>query len=80
MKKKTLQYILLNLLCIWGIVSILICAGEDSPEQPMSDAMFYGTKILGIVSFGLCFRTGKWLNKKGLLFNNTKTDKHGSNK
>ena len=67
MKKKTLQYILFYLVGIWGFASILICAGEDIPGQPMSDAMFYGSKLLGILSFWLCCRTGRWLNKKGLL-------------
>lgn len=67
MKKKTLQYILFYLVGIWGFASIIICAGEDIPGKPMSDAMFYGSKLFGILSFWLCYRTGCWLDKKGLL-------------
>jgi hypothetical protein len=66
MKKKTLQYILFYLVGIWGFASIIICAGEDIPGKPMSDAMFYGSKLFGILSFWLCYRTGRWLDKKGL--------------
>lgn len=67
MKKKTLQYISFYLIVIWGIVSILVCAGEDIPEHPMSETMFYGSKLAGILSFWLCYRTGRWLYKKGIL-------------
>ncbi|WP_287117900.1 hypothetical protein [Duncaniella sp.] len=33
----------------------------------MSDLKFFGSKLAAMASLWLCFRTGKWLNKKGLL-------------
>lgn len=67
MKAKTKQNIRLNLLFVWGFISFLILAGEDIPGQPMSDLKFYGSKLIAMASLWLCFRTGQWLNKKGLL-------------
>lgn len=64
---KTKKNIRLQLLGIWGILSILICAGEDTPGQPMSDALFFGSKTIGIASLYLCFKVGQRLNRKGLL-------------
>lgn len=67
MKAKTKQNIRLSLLGIWAVISFFILAGEDIPGQPMSDLMFFGSKLAAMASLWLCFRTGKWLNKKGLL-------------
>lgn len=72
MKKETLRRILLCLIGVWGFASIIICAVEDIPGQPMSDEMFYGSKFIGILSFLLCCLTGRWLDRKGML---TKTRK-----
>ena len=35
--------------------------------QQMSDLKFFGSKLAAMVSLWLCCRTGRWLNKKGLL-------------
>lgn len=67
MKKEALKWTLLYLLGLWGIASIIVCAGEDLPGLQMSDGLFFGTKLAGITSLLLCFRAGRWLNKKGLL-------------
>lgn len=67
MKKATRQTLRLHLLFVWGLSSILVCGGDDLPGLPMSDAMFYGTKIAGTASLWLCCYAGRWLNKKGLL-------------
>lgn len=67
MKATTRQNLRLHLLFVWGFISILVCAGEDIPGQPMSDLKFFGSKIAGIVSFWLCFRTGRRWERKGLL-------------
>ena len=67
MKTKTKQNIRLNLLLVWGFISFIILAGEDIPGQPMSDLKFYGSKLIAMASLWLCYRTGRWLNKKGLL-------------
>ncbi len=66
-RKRIIQNVLLQLLAIWGIASILVCAEEDIPGQPMGDALFFDSKTIGIVSFGLCLLTGRYLKGKGLL-------------
>lgn len=67
MKTKTKQYLLMYLLGAWGLISLLVIAGEDIPGQPMSDLKFFGSKIIATASLWLCVRTGQWLDKKGLL-------------
>lgn len=67
MKATTRQNLRLHLLFVWGFISILVCAGEDIPGQPMSDLQFFGSKFIGIISFWLCYRTGRKWKQKGLL-------------
>lgn len=67
MKATTRQNLRLHLLFVWGFISILVCAGEDIPGQPMSDLKFFGSKLAAMASLWPCYRTGRWLNKKGLL-------------
>lgn len=67
MKAKIKQGIRLNLLIVWALISVLILSGEDFPGEPMSDLKFFGSKLAAMVSLWLCYRTGRWLNKKGLL-------------
>lgn len=67
MKTKTKQAIRLNLLFIWGFISVLVIAGEDIPGHPMSLAEFFVPKTVAMASLWLCFRTGRWLKGKGLL-------------
>lgn len=67
MKAKIKQGIRLNLLIVWALISVLILSGEDFLGEPMSDLKFFGSKLAAMVSLWLCYRTGRWLNKKGLL-------------
>lgn len=67
MKATIRQHIRQTLLFAWGFISILVCAGEDMPGQPMSDLMFFGSKIAGAISFWLCCRAGRRWKQKGLL-------------
>lgn len=66
MKKKIIQYALFYAVGFWGMISIIILAGEEVPGQPMSLTEFFGLKLAGMASFIFCVLTGKWLNKKGL--------------
>lgn len=66
-RNRIIQNVMLQLICIWGIASICVCAGEDIPGQPMSDALFFGSKTIGIISFFLCLLTGRYLKRKGWL-------------
>lgn len=67
MKTKIGKEILFGLIFVWGFLSVCVMAGEDIPGQPMSDLKFFGSKIAGIVSFWLCFRTGRRWERKGIL-------------
>ena len=67
MTTKTKQYITMCLLSIWGLCSFIVLAGDEIPGQPISDLKFYGSKAIALASIWLCFRTGKWLGKKGLI-------------
>lgn len=67
MKAKIKQNVLMYLLGAWGFISFCVLAGEDVPGQQMSDLKFFGSKLAAMVSLWLCCRTGRWLNKKGLL-------------
>lgn len=67
MKATTRQTLRMYFLFIWGFISVLVCAGDDTPGQTMSDLQFFGLKIAGMISFLLCCRTeSRWI-KKGLL-------------
>lgn len=66
MKKKIIQYALFYAVGIWGIISIIILAGEEAPGHPMSLTEFLGLKLTGMASFILCVLAGRWLNKRGL--------------
>lgn len=67
MKAKIKQNVPMYLLGAWGFISLCVLAGEDVPGQQMSDLKFFGSKLAAMVSLWLCCRTGRWLNKKGLL-------------
>lgn len=67
MKRKIIQYAIFYALGFWGIFSIIFLAGEEIPGQPMSLTRFFILKTAGMASLILCFITGRWLNKKGLL-------------
>ncbi len=66
-KNKFMQNVLLQLLGIWGFLSIVVCAVEDIPGQTMDDALFFGSKTIGITSFALCCLTGRYLSRMGWL-------------
>ena len=63
MKKKIIQWGLMTVLGLWGMVSFMVLAGEEAPDVCMTLGDFFLIKALAITSF-LC---GKWLSKKGLL-------------
>lgn len=67
MKTRTKQNLRQNMLFIWGCISFLILAGDDTPGHPMSNLEFFGSKLIALISLWLCFHTGRKFNKKGLL-------------
>lgn len=67
MKKKIIQWGLMTVLGLWGMVSFMVLVGEEAPEVCMTLGDFFLIKALAITSFSGCIRCGKWLSKKGLL-------------
>ena len=67
MKKKIIQWGLMTVLGLWGMVSFMVLAGEEAPEVSMTLGDFFLIKALAITSFSGCILCGKWLSKKGLL-------------
>ena len=62
-----IQWGLMTVLCLWGMVSFMVLAGEEAPEVCMTLGDFFLIKALAITSFSGCILCGKWLSKKGLL-------------
>ena len=67
MKKKIIQWGLMTVLGLWGMVSFMVLAGEEAPDVCMTLGDFFLIKALAITSFSGCILCGKWLSKKGLL-------------
>lgn len=67
MKKKIIQWGLMNVLGVWGMVSFMVLAGEESPDACISLGDFILIKAFAVTSFAGCIQCGKWLYKKGLL-------------
>lgn len=67
MKKKIIQWGLMTVLGLWGMVSFMVLAGEEAPEVCMTLGDFFLIKALAITSFSGCILCGKCLSKKGLL-------------
>lgn len=64
---KFVQNLILWAIALWGFISFIIIAGEEDPLDPMPLGRFCLIKSLGLASLVLCFLTGKWADKKGLL-------------
>lgn len=67
MKKKIIQWGLMTVLGVWGMVSFMVLAGEEAPDTCMSLGDFILIKALAVTSLAGCILCGKWLYKKGLL-------------
>lgn len=67
MRKKIIQWGFMTVLCLWGMVSFLVLAGEEAPEAHLTLGDFILIKALAFASFAGCLLCGKWLFRKGLL-------------
>nr|UVY37356.1 MAG: hypothetical protein [Bacteriophage sp.] len=54
MKKKIIQWGLMTVLGLWGMVSFMVLAGEEAPEVCMTLGDFFLIKALAITSFSGC--------------------------
>ena len=64
---KFIQWLVLSLLGIWGLISFIILACEEDPINPLSFEKFFLIKGAAGLSLYLCVRLGSWLNSKGLI-------------
>lgn len=65
--KRIAQWSILTGLMAVGFIAFLVLCGEDTPGQPMSDKVFFGSKLAAIAVLFLCVWAGKYLNRKGML-------------
>ncbi len=65
--KRITQWSIYLTLMIVGFAAFLILCGEDTPGQPMSDKVFFGSKLAAAAVLYLCVLAGKYFNRRGLL-------------
>lgn len=63
MKKKIIQWGLMTVLGLWGMVSFMVLAGEEAPEVCMTLGDFFLIKALAITSFQVVFYAGNGSQK-----------------
>lgn len=66
-KSKSVQWVILWALGIWGILSFLVLAGDENPDNPVSLNEFLLIKAAGVASLLLCCLVGKRLYRGGYL-------------
>jgi hypothetical protein len=64
MKKKIIQWGLMTVLGLWGMVSFMVLAGEEAPEVCMTLGDFFLIKALAITSFQVVFYAGNGSQKR----------------
>ena len=65
--RRIAQWSIYLTLGIVGFVVFLILCGEDTPGHPMSDKVFFGSKLSAGAVLYLCVLAGKFFNRRGLL-------------
>ncbi len=55
------------ILGIWGVLSFMVLAGEESPMNPMPFAEYFWTKLAAAASLALCILVGVFCYRKGWL-------------
>ena len=65
--RRIAQWSIYLTLGIVGFAAFLILCGEDTPGQPMSDKVFFGSKLAAGAVLYLCVLAGKFFNRRGLL-------------
>jgi len=64
--KPFAQWTLFLSLMTVGMISFLVMAGEESPENPMSLTRFVLTKTIALAVFALVFFACKYFYRKGM--------------
>lgn len=64
---KYIQWAILSVLFGIGFLAILIIAGDENPEQPMSNADWFAIKIAAGAALYACVIVGKCLYRLGVL-------------
>ncbi len=65
--RKIAQWSVFLTIGIVGFGAFLILCGEETPGHPISDAVFFGSKISALAVLYLCVLAGKFFNRRGLL-------------
>lgn len=65
--KKIIQWGIMGVLSLWGVISFMFLAGEETTEAHLTIGDFILIKAVAITSFAGCILCGKWLYKRGLL-------------
>lgn len=71
---KTVRWSLMALLAAWGMLSLLVLAGEENPVEPVALARFVAVKAAAALSLLLCCLTTGVCDRRGLLPRNGADD------
>ena len=64
---KAVRWSLMALLAAWGMLSLLVLAGEENPVEPVALARLVADKAAAALSLLLCCATAGVCDRRGLL-------------
>ena len=67
MKRIALQWLILTVVFMIGVVGYIFMAGEDDPFNPLPFGKWFLLKMVGLALFIIAFLMGRYFNRKGLL-------------
>ena len=59
--------VLLGTIFCWGMLSFMVLAGDEDPNNPMTASEFFLAKFAAFVSLAMCVLAGKYCYRKGWL-------------
>ena len=71
---KAMRWSLMAFLAAWGMLSLLVLAGEESPVEPVTLTRFVAVKAAAALSLLLCCATAGTCDRRGLLPRNGADD------
>lgn len=66
-RNKKMKWAILSALFVWGLLSFVLLAGEEDPQNPLSLQNFFLIKLGALASLAACCCVGKLLNRAGYL-------------
>lgn len=67
MKGSMKQWSVLTALMCVAAIPCMVLMGEENPERPCSMTVLFGAKLISAAVLYLCYRAGRWLDRKGLM-------------